>query len=108
MTAMTAIRKLYRTTLLGLWLFIGVILTFIFLRNTIPTSGFVSRLVRGWLGILAYSLGVRIKSYGNRLKENTLFVSNHISWLDILILGSLAPIHFLSKHEVKTMQYSDG
>jgi len=100
---MAAVRKFYRASLLALLLFIGVILTFIFLRNTIPTSGFVSRLVRGWLGIVAYSLGVRIKSYGNRQKENTLFVSNHISWLDILILGKLVPIHFLSKHEVKTM-----
>lgn len=100
---MQAIRKLYRAALLGLLLFVGIILTFIFLRNTIPTSGFVSKLVRGWLGIVAYSLGVRIKSYGNRLTEKTLFVSNHISWLDILILGNLVPIHFLSKHEVKTM-----
>lgn len=100
---MAMIRKLYRATLLGILFFIGAILTFIFLRNTIPTSGFVSRLVRGWLGTVANLLGVRIKSYGNRLTEKTLFVSNHISWLDILILGSLVPIHFLSKHEVKTM-----
>lgn len=55
------------------------------------------------LGVLARIFGVRIKTTGTPLNEKTLFVSNHISWLDILILGHLLPIHFLSKYEVKTM-----
>lgn len=100
---MSALRKLYRTILFGLLLIIGITLAIVFLRNTVPTSGFRSRIITTWLGLVARTFGVRIKTYGTALTEKTLFVANHISWLDILILGSLVPIHFLSKLEVKHM-----
>ena len=89
--------------LLALLLIIGIILTVVFLRNTRKTSGIANSIVSTWLGTVARSLGVRIKTYGTALSEKTLFVSNHISWLDILILGNLIPVHFLSKHEVKSI-----
>ncbi|NOQ89323.1 MAG: hypothetical protein GQ549_00075 [Gammaproteobacteria bacterium] len=100
---MSGIRKLTRTILLGLLLIIGIILTVVFLRNTRHTSGFANAIVSTWLGTVAHSLGVRIKTFGTALPEKTLFVANHISWLDILILGNLIPVHFLSKHEVKSI-----
>jgi 1-acyl-sn-glycerol-3-phosphate acyltransferase len=100
---MSVIRKAYRSILLILWLVPGVILTILFLRNTRPPRGFATSVVSFWLGILARIFGVKIKTYGTALPEKTLFVANHISWLDILILGDLLPIHFLSKHEVKTI-----
>ncbi len=99
----STLRKFYRIILLGLWLLVGIVLTLIFLRNTIPTHGLQSRIVKNWLGRAARIFGVRIKCYGTPLPQRTLFVANHISWLDILVLGSLVPIHFLSKYEVKTM-----
>ncbi len=100
---MSTIRKFYRTILLCLLLIIGIILTVVFLRNTRHTSGLANAIVSTWLGTVARSLGVKIKTYGSALPEKTLFVSNHISWLDILILGNLIPVHFLSKHEVKSI-----
>ncbi len=100
---MPAIRKFYRSILLILWLITGIILTVLFLRNTRKPHGFATTVVSRWLGVLASVFGVRIKTFGHALPEKTLFVANHISWLDILILGDLLPIHFLSKHEVKTM-----
>lgn len=45
-------------------------------------------------------LGLNIHQHGSPSNDTVLFVSNHISWLDIPILGSLAPIRFLSKAEV--------
>jgi 1-acyl-sn-glycerol-3-phosphate acyltransferase len=100
---MSTIRKFYRTILLGLLLIIGIILTVVFLRNTRHTSGIANAIVSTWLGTVARSLGVKTKTYGSALPEKTLFVCNHISWLDILILGNLIPVHFLSKHEVKSI-----
>ena len=100
---MTTIRKYLRWTLFVLLIILGIILTILFLRNTVPTSGLSSRIVTSWLGLAARVFGVRIKTHGIALKEKTLFVANHISWLDILVIGSLRPMHFLSKHEVKTM-----
>lgn len=45
-------------------------------------------------------LGFRIRQHGTPAPTTALLVSNHISWSDIPILGSLAPIRFLSKAEV--------
>jgi 1-acyl-sn-glycerol-3-phosphate acyltransferase len=45
-------------------------------------------------------LGLDIHQHGSPSNDTVLFVSNHISWSDIPILGSLAPIRFLSKAEV--------
>ena len=100
---MSALRKLYRTILLGLLLIIGIILTVIFLRNSVPARGLSSTIITTWLGLAVRIFGVKIKTYGTALTEQTLFVANHLSWLDTLILGSLVPVHFLSKHEVKDM-----
>lgn len=105
---MSALRKTYRLILLILLIIIGMLLTMVFCRGTIPPRGLSSSIIRTWLGVTARSLGVRIKTFGTALPEKTLFVSNHISWLDILVLGSLTPIHFLSKHEVKTMPVIGG
>ena len=47
-------------------------------------------------------LGVKIKVRGSVSKKKPLIlVGNHISYLDILILGSLYPICFIAKHEIK-------
>jgi len=100
---MSALRKLYRTILLGLLLTIGIILTVIFLRNSVPARGLSSTIITTWLGLATRIFGIKIKTYGTALTEQTLFVANHLSWLDTLILGSLVPVHFLSKHEVKDM-----
>ncbi len=100
---MSSFRKFYRSVLLILLIIIGVILTILFLRNTMPTRGLSSSIVTTWLGLVARLFGVKIKTYGTPLIEKTLFVCNHISWLDIFVFGNLVPMHFLSKHEVKTI-----
>lgn len=100
---MSTIRQIYRTLLFLLLLIIGIFLTIIFLRNTMPTRGLTCKIALTWLGLLTKIFGVKIKHVGKALPEKTLFVSNHISWLDILVLGHLVPVHFLSKHEVKSM-----
>lgn len=97
------LRKTVRWIQLVLLILIGSLFTVFFLRKTISPHGFTSKVITTWLGIVAYSLGVRIKNYGTPLTEKTLFVANHISWLDILVLGNLTPIHFLAKEEVKHM-----
>ncbi len=45
-------------------------------------------------------LGFEVRVHGAPPERNVLYVSNHISWCDIPILGSLTPILFLSKAEV--------
>ena len=100
---MASFRKFYRSILLAILIFFGLIITLLVLRGTIPTRGIGTTFATTWLGLVARTFGVKIKSFGTPLAERTLFVSNHISWLDIFILGKLVPVHFLSKHEVKAI-----
>ncbi len=46
-------------------------------------------------------IGVRLKLVG-RMPESgpTLVVSNHVGWMDIVILSALAPLSFVAKREV--------
>ncbi len=100
---MAGLRKFIRWILLITWLLIGVLLTLLFLHKTMPPQSLASRVVRTWLHLLTSLFGVKIKLYGKPLTERTLFVANHISWLDIPVTGSLIPVHFLSKYDVKTI-----
>lgn len=60
----------------------------------------------GWLPVLFHCLflrlfGLRIEVEG-RLAQGApvLVLANHVSWLDICVLGSLAPLSFVAKSEV--------
>jgi 1-acyl-sn-glycerol-3-phosphate acyltransferase len=62
--------------------------------------------VARWLPVLfhrvaLFGMGVKLHVRGRPLPETpTLIVSNHVSWLDIPVIGSLAPLSFVSKIEV--------
>lgn len=58
------------------------------------------QVVRWWHARLCRALGVQVQVTGE-LVPNALLVANHISWLDIPVLGSRARIDFLSKADVK-------
>ncbi|MBK5939541.1 lysophospholipid acyltransferase family protein [Halochromatium roseum] len=57
-------------------------------------------IVHWWYRRLTPMLGLKIRAQGRSAKR-VLLVANHISWLDVPVLGSLAPINFLSKSEVR-------
>jgi 1-acyl-sn-glycerol-3-phosphate acyltransferase len=51
--------------------------------------------------LICAGLGVRVRQHGAFCGDaKQLIVANHVSWLDIPILGSLAPTCFLAKKEV--------
>ena len=51
--------------------------------------------------LLCAGLGVRVRLYGALAVEaKQLIVANHVSWLDIPVLGSLEPMSFLAKRQV--------
>lgn len=59
------------------------------------------RIPRLWHRMVVRLLGIRLHVRGDLAKSRPLLiVSNHISWTDIIILGSLAELHFISKIEV--------
>ena len=51
--------------------------------------------------ILCALIGVRIRQTGRRSTANPMLIlSNHVSWLDICVVGALAPVVFVAKSEV--------
>jgi 1-acyl-sn-glycerol-3-phosphate acyltransferase len=51
--------------------------------------------------VLIWLLRIRVRVIGEPVRDRAvLFVSNHVSWADILVIGSLAPVAFVSKSEV--------
>jgi 1-acyl-sn-glycerol-3-phosphate acyltransferase len=63
-----------------------------------------SQLVRSWCAQVLCILGIRVVTSGELPDETTrktLFVSNHISWIDIWALMHLHHIHFVAKSEIR-------
>jgi 1-acyl-sn-glycerol-3-phosphate acyltransferase len=51
--------------------------------------------------VLIHILGIKVRIDGQPVRDRAvLFVSNHVSWADILIIGSIMPVAFVSKTEV--------
>lgn len=53
-----------------------------------------------WSGQLLDCPGVRLRKT-SMVADSGLFVSNHISWLDIPALNAVAPTAFVSKDDVR-------
>jgi lyso-ornithine lipid O-acyltransferase len=67
---------------------------FPFVRNSLPVH---------FYRMIVWLISIKIEYEGNieKSKRCNLFVSNHISYLDIPILGSQFPLKFVAKSEVK-------
>ena len=56
---------------------------------------------------LCLALGVRVRIHGQvAAARPQLVVSNHISWLDIPILGAMRPSEFLAKKEIGAQRFA--
>lgn len=100
---MRNLRFVTRILLAGSHVLFALFLSFLLLPAK-PESG-VSRFqqdVISWLMRRCLRLlGVRVEVRGQPREGTRLIVSNHISWLDILLIGSVCPACFLSKAEVR-------
>jgi 1-acyl-sn-glycerol-3-phosphate acyltransferase len=51
--------------------------------------------------LLRLLLRVRVRVVGAPVRDHpVLIVANHVSWLDIVLLGSVAPVAFIAKREI--------
>ena len=58
-------------------------------------------IVRWWHQRACRILRIVVEVTGTTPRESALLVANHVSWLDVPVLGGLGPIAFLSKAEVR-------
>ncbi len=101
-----AARYLYRLPLLLLHLSIG--LPAILLLMLPPMGDLRVRgerlehaVVRWWSGGLMRIFGFRLRRVGTPLPGATLFVANHVSWIDIEALHSQRMMGFVAKQEIR-------
>ncbi len=102
------LRLLTRLFCFALHLVVGAVLCVtVFPRDSRKMKHRQEAIVQWWLGVCVRILGVCVKVRGEWQKPKQgkgrpfCVVANHVSWVDILVLGSLYPLHFLSKAEIK-------
>jgi 1-acyl-sn-glycerol-3-phosphate acyltransferase len=59
------------------------------------------RLLRPWLRAAAAILNLRVRVLGTPTPAPALYAANHVSWLEVVALGSLVPAAFVAKDEVR-------
>jgi lyso-ornithine lipid O-acyltransferase len=64
----------------------------------LPGWGFIAS---NYYRVLCAILRIRVQIDGKPVRGRAvLFVSNHVSWADIVVIGSIAPVAFVAKREV--------
>ncbi|MCB9979025.1 MAG: 1-acyl-sn-glycerol-3-phosphate acyltransferase [Rhodospirillales bacterium] len=82
----------------------------------IPVQGFILRFTRQnkifyiipqfWHGTMCRMFRIRVRVSGAPLKgDRVLYISNHLSYLDISVLSALAPVSFVAKKEVENWPF---
>jgi 1-acyl-sn-glycerol-3-phosphate acyltransferase len=100
-------RYLYRVPLLLLHVLIGLPLTM--LCVVVPALAGIRLgahdtlsqfMIRWWQGNLMRIFGFRLRRFGTPLPGATLFVANHVGWVDISIMHSQQVMGFVAKREI--------
>jgi len=58
-----------------------------------------------WVNDLNHSMNVKVRVSGDIMPEQGLFVSNHISWLDTIVLSGIKPLSFIARHDLEHWPY---
>ena len=53
-----------------------------------------------WLKLFSLMMRLSVTKVGELPKEAALLVSNHISWLDIIVIGQFLPAYFVAKSDI--------
>lgn len=65
----------------------------------LPGWGFICS---NYYRVLRAIMRIRLRVVGEPVRGRpVLFVSNHMSWVDIVVIGSIAPVAFVAKSEVR-------
>lgn len=99
---MKSIRVFLKLILLSVYIIIGVPIAFLFLNNLVRKLKWYKHraFIRVWLLSTAKLINCHIHFPKQKITRPSLVLSNHISLLDILIIGGCYEVQFLSKAEV--------
>ena len=91
---------LFRFLAVSVWIVLGLLTELLIF----PCLGRARRrcIVGGWSRVLLCLCGIRVRPVGEPLlKGAVLWVSNHVSWLDIFVLNSVRTTSFVAKSDIR-------
>ena len=103
-------RRVFRSVAIILLIALGIVLAcwiqlLVWVDKTRPasarTNGIRLALKQWWLGALCQILGLKLHRKGGPWTGPVLMACNHVSWMDIPILATSVPFHFLAKSEIR-------
>src|SRR5450830_1213713 len=96
----------FRILRLVVHLFVGMaICAFLFpWTSAVGRENHIRRWSRQLLGICGIQVVLR-QPAGTSLPKHALFVSNHISWLDIFVINSIQPCRFVAKSDIRSWPF---
>lgn len=100
------LRYLWRVPLLLLHVVLAILLAAFVMswnRDSVMKDGrepFAHKLIRWWSTALMRLFGLRSVRFGQPLADPVLFVANHTSWIDIVLLHSQRAACFVAKAEI--------
>lgn len=98
----TFLRRLWRVPAITGWILLGLLLAVLLLA--LPGQWRIAArqsITRWWMRLVLRLLPLRIQQHGRPTEQTAVWVGNHISWLDILLLGAQAKVCFIAKAEVR-------
>jgi 1-acyl-sn-glycerol-3-phosphate acyltransferase len=99
------IKQSYRAIRLLLHILLGVVMLVLTGSLWNNSTTLVKTCKRWWLQRATRLLGITVELSGQvptpKDGKGILFVSNHVSWIDIPLIGGLSKLNFLSKAEVR-------
>lgn len=100
---MMTLRRVWRSALMLSHIFSGLVLLVATGAVWRPYNPAVRKSMQWWLGRVTRILNIEVQLQGQIPHENegaVLLVSNHVSWVDIPLIGGVTPVSFLSKAEI--------
>ncbi len=94
------LRLYYRIVRLSLHLLAGAVLAVVCGAAFVQYRIYQQPLIRWWHRRFCEILNLDVRVHGEPLDQHAMWISNHVSWLDIPVLGAHFPVYFLSKAEV--------
>lgn len=89
------IRFAGRTAMIGL-----ALLVFVPLHYLYRFVSYGSPFPKWFLGVTGWIVGARVERYGTPLRRDVFFISNHVSWVDILTIAGASGTAFVAKAEL--------
>ncbi|TGG92109.1 1-acyl-sn-glycerol-3-phosphate acyltransferase [Natronospirillum operosum] len=101
---MILLRRLVRFVIFAVLVVLGLLLTlglWLPRRLGISSMDTTLKVAAWWYRRLLGTMNAHVHVVGSIEPRKGMWICNHISWLDIVVIGSQAPVHFVSKAEVR-------